>query len=93
MARLPAEFASAWANFGITCQSCLHRRCDMLIIGAGPTGLYAAYYAGFRGFNVAVIDALPEPGGQITAMYPERTSSMLQDSPRSRVERSLMASP
>ena len=46
--------------------------CDMLIIGAGPTGLYAAYYAGFRGFNVAVIDALPEPGGQITAMYPEK---------------------
>ncbi len=44
----------------------------MLIIGAGPTGLYAAYYAGFRGFSIAVIDALPEPGGQITAMYPEK---------------------
>ena len=46
--------------------------CDMIIIGAGPTGLYAAYYAGFRGFSVTVIDALPEPGGQITAMYPEK---------------------
>ena len=44
----------------------------MLIIGAGPTGLYAAYYAGFRGFSVAVVEALPEPGGQITAMYPEK---------------------
>ncbi|NQU36875.1 MAG: NAD(P)/FAD-dependent oxidoreductase [Actinobacteria bacterium] len=44
----------------------------MLIIGAGPTGLYAAYYAGFRGFSVIVMDALPEPGGQITAMYPEK---------------------
>lgn len=44
----------------------------MLIVGAGPTGLYAAYYAGFRGFSVAVVDALPEPGGQITAMYPEK---------------------
>lgn len=44
----------------------------MLIIGAGPTGLYAAYYAGFRGFTVTVIDALPEAGGQITAMYPEK---------------------
>ncbi len=44
----------------------------MLIIGAGPAGLYAAYYAGFRGFSVAVMDALPEPGGQITAMYPEK---------------------
>jgi len=47
-------------------------KCDMLIIGAGPAGLYAAYYAGFRGFSVAVMDALPEPGGQVTAMYPEK---------------------
>jgi thioredoxin reductase (NADPH) len=44
----------------------------LAIIGAGPAGLYAAYYAGFRGFSVAVIDALPEPGGQVTAMYPEK---------------------
>ncbi len=46
--------------------------CDILIIGAGPTGLYAAYYAGFRGHRVAVVDSLPELGGQITAMYPEK---------------------
>ena len=46
--------------------------CDLAIIGAGPAGLYAAYYAGFRGFSLAVIDALPEPGGQVTAMYPEK---------------------
>jgi thioredoxin reductase len=46
--------------------------CDILIIGAGPTGLYAAYYAGFRGWSVVVMDALPEAGGQITAMYPEK---------------------
>jgi thioredoxin reductase (NADPH) len=45
---------------------------DIAIVGAGPTGLYAAYYAGFRGLSVAVIDALPEPGGQVTAMYPEK---------------------
>jgi ferredoxin/flavodoxin---NADP+ reductase len=45
---------------------------DLLIIGAGPTGLFAAYYAGFRGFRVAVVDSLPELGGQITAMYPEK---------------------
>ena len=42
------------------------------IIGAGPTGLFAAYYAGFRGLRVAVVDSLPELGGQITAMYPEK---------------------
>ncbi len=46
--------------------------CDLVIIGAGPTGLYAAYYAGFRGLSVAVVDSLPELGGQITAMYPEK---------------------
>lgn len=45
---------------------------DLLIIGAGPTGLYSAYYAGFRGLSVAVVDSLPELGGQITAMYPEK---------------------
>ncbi len=45
---------------------------DLLIIGAGPTGLFAAYYAGFRGHRVAVVDSLPELGGQITAMYPEK---------------------
>ena len=45
---------------------------DLLIIGAGPTGLFAAYYAGFRGLEVAVVDSLPELGGQITAMYPEK---------------------
>lgn len=45
---------------------------DLIIIGAGPTGLYATYYAGFRGLRVAVVDSLPELGGQITAMYPEK---------------------
>ena len=45
---------------------------DVLIVGAGPTGLYAAYYAGFRGLRVAVVDSLPALGGQITAMYPEK---------------------
>src|SRR2546430_8708407 len=48
------------------------REIDLAIVGAGPTGLFAAYYAGFRGLSTMVIDALPEPGGQITAMYPEK---------------------
>lgn len=45
---------------------------DLVIVGAGPTGLYASYYAGFRGLSTALVDALPEPGGQVTAMYPEK---------------------
>lgn len=49
-----------------------HVETDLVIIGAGPTGLFATYYAGFRGLRVAVVDSLPELGGQITAMYPEK---------------------
>ena len=45
---------------------------DVLIVGAGPVGLFGAYYAGVRGLSTAVLDSLPEPGGQITAMYPEK---------------------
>ena len=49
-----------------------HREVDLLIIGAGPAGLYAAYYAGFRGMAIAIMDSLPEAGGQVTALYPEK---------------------
>jgi ferredoxin/flavodoxin---NADP+ reductase len=45
---------------------------DLLIVGAGPSGLYGAYYAGFRGLTCAIVDALPETGGQVTALYPEK---------------------
>lgn len=45
---------------------------DISIVGAGPAGLYAAYYAGFRGLRIAIIDSLTEPGGQVTALYPEK---------------------
>lgn len=48
------------------------RDVDVLIIGAGPVGLYGAYYSGFRGFTTAVMDSLSEAGGQVTAMYPEK---------------------
>jgi ferredoxin/flavodoxin---NADP+ reductase len=49
-----------------------HLDTDIAVIGAGPAGLFAAYYTGFRGLRVAVIDSLPELGGQVTAMYPEK---------------------
>ncbi len=45
---------------------------DLLVIGAGPAGLYAAYYAGFRGLSVGLMDSLPQAGGQVAAMYPEK---------------------
>lgn len=45
---------------------------DLLLIGAGPIGLYGAYYAGVRRLRTVVIDSLQEPGGQVTALYPEK---------------------
>lgn len=47
--------------------------CDLTVVGAGPTGLFAAYYAGFRGLTVTVVDAQPEAGGQVAALYPAKT--------------------
>lgn len=43
---------------------------DITIIGGGPTGLFAAFYAGMRERTVRVIDSLPELGGQLMALYP-----------------------
>src|ERR1700710_3342106 len=45
---------------------------DLLIVGAGPAGLFGAYYAGFRGMSVTLVDSLPEIGGQVSALYPEK---------------------
>jgi thioredoxin reductase len=45
---------------------------DITVIGGGPTGLFAAFYAGLRGVSCRVIDALPQLGGQLMALYPEK---------------------
>ena len=45
---------------------------DITIVGAGPTGLFAAFYAGLRGARTQIIDSLEEPGGAVTALYPEK---------------------
>jgi len=45
---------------------------DITVIGAGPTGLFAAFYAGLRGMRTKIIEALPEPGGQLAVLYPEK---------------------
>ena len=41
---------------------------DLLIVGAGPAGLFGAYYAGFRALSVTLVDSLPELGGQVSAL-------------------------
>jgi thioredoxin reductase (NADPH) len=45
---------------------------DLTIIGAGPTGLFSAFYAGLREMKTKIVEALPEPGGQLTILYPEK---------------------
>src|ERR671922_739924 len=45
---------------------------DIVIIGAGPTGLFGSFYAGMRGMKTLIIDALPEVGGQVAVLYPEK---------------------
>src|SRR5256712_9471830 len=45
---------------------------DITIIGAGPTGLFGAFYTGMRGASCRLIDNLDQVGGQLTALYPEK---------------------
>jgi len=45
---------------------------DITIIGAGPTGLFGLFYAGMRQVSAQIVDALPEVGGQLAALYPEK---------------------
>lgn len=49
-----------------------HDLVDISIIGGGPTGLFGLFYAGMRGVKAQIIDALPQLGGQLTALYPEK---------------------
>ena len=45
---------------------------DVIIIGAGPTGLFAVFEAGLLKMRCHIIDALPQPGGQLTELYPKK---------------------
>jgi thioredoxin reductase (NADPH) len=45
---------------------------DINIIGGGPTGLFAAFYCGMRNATCNIIDSLPELGGQLATLYPEK---------------------
>jgi thioredoxin reductase (NADPH) len=45
---------------------------DILIIGAGPVGLFAVFEAGLLKLRCHLLDALPQPGGQLTEIYPKK---------------------
>ncbi|GFH39873.1 NAD(P)/FAD-dependent oxidoreductase [Lactococcus insecticola] len=51
---------------------------DITIIGAGPSGLFAGFYAGMRKNKVQILDSLEIAGGQLNALYPEK---MIHDVP------------
>ncbi len=45
---------------------------DITIIGGGPAGLFTAFYGGMRQASVKIIESLPQLGGQLSALYPEK---------------------
>jgi len=45
---------------------------DLIVIGGGPTGLFAAFYAGFREMRTKIIETMPELGGQLVTLYPDK---------------------
>ncbi|QTH39954.1 NAD(P)/FAD-dependent oxidoreductase [Cohnella sp. LGH] len=45
---------------------------DVAIIGGGPAGLFAAFYGGMRRMSVSLIESMPQLGGQLAALYPEK---------------------
>lgn len=45
---------------------------DVVVIGAGPVGMFATFYAGMRQMNALLIDSLEQLGGQLGALYPEK---------------------
>lgn len=53
-------------------RSMTHITKDIAIIGAGPSGLFTIFEAGMLGYSCAIIDSLPQAGGQLTELYPEK---------------------
>jgi len=47
------------------------QKTDVVIIGAGPAGLFAVFQLGLLGLKAVVIDALEKPGGQCAELYPQ----------------------
>ena len=54
---------------------------DILIIGAGPTGLFTVFEAGLLKLKCHLIDALPQPGGQCSEIYPKKPIYDIPDYP------------
>src|SRR5690625_3876828 len=58
-----------WKNGGVILSDKVY---DITVIGAGPAGLFTAFYGGLRQASVKIIESLPHIGGQLSALYPEK---------------------
>lgn len=45
---------------------------DIIVVGGGPAGMFASFYAGMRQASVKIIESMPQLGGQLAALYPEK---------------------
>ncbi len=45
---------------------------DIIVIGGGPAGMFASFYAGMRQASCKLIESMPQLGGQLSALYPEK---------------------
>ncbi|WP_461214237.1 NAD(P)/FAD-dependent oxidoreductase [Lacticaseibacillus sp. GG6-2] len=48
---------------------------DLIVIGGGPVGMFASFYAGLRDLDTLLVESLPTLGGQVSALYPEKVIS------------------
>jgi ferredoxin/flavodoxin---NADP+ reductase len=55
-----------------TSKQTTHNMVDVTVVGGGPVGLFAVFYAGLRGCSTRIIDRLPDLGGQCGNIYPEK---------------------
>lgn len=60
---------------------------DILIIGGGPTGMFTAFYGGMRQASVKLIESMPQLGGQLAALYPEKYIYDVAGFPRVRAQK------
>lgn len=58
--------------FAMSQQDNIENTVDIIVIGGGPAGLFAAFYGGMRQASVKIIESMPQLGGQLSALYPEK---------------------
>ena len=63
------NFHDQWEEFSLIEDQKVY---DITIIGGGPAGLFTAFYGGMRDASVKIIESLPQLGGQLATLYPEK---------------------